>query len=95
MKRLFYTDSDGFLRCSLVRDDDVDPKIGIPVDPPPIERIICENAIEVRNELVRLGILSYKDISNNNSVVSTTLQNILRRKIVEAYKLEELNQNGK
>lgn len=97
MKRLIFVDNDGFVRCSLVRDEDSEdhPEIGIPLDPPPIEKVICENAVEVRNELVRQGILSYKDILENQNVVSVTLQNVLRRKVVEAYKLEESNQNGK
>jgi hypothetical protein len=97
VKRVIYEDRTGRVNCRLLRDiDDANfPEIGVPVEPPPIERIVMESAIEIRNELVRNGILTYRDLNEvqNQGIVTQVLNSTLRRKIVEAYKLKELENN--
>jgi len=96
MKRIIYEDDSGVVHCSLLRDidDENHPEIGVPINPPPIERIIVENALEVRNQLVRMGILTYKDLLSQPNSVSNIIDRVIRKKLVEAYKLEESKQNG-
>jgi hypothetical protein len=95
MKRVVWKDNNGVFRCSLLRDNDNEsmPQIGIPLEPPPIERILCEAGVDLRNELVSQGLITYQDLMKEPNGVSSALINILRRKIVEAYKLEESNKN--
>jgi hypothetical protein len=94
MKRVIWEDDEGALHCSLLRDND-DPKfpeIGLPIEPPPIERIISNAAMEVRNEFVKRGYVTYQDIVKSQTGIASVLNDVLKRKIVEAYK--ELNRNG-
>lgn len=97
MRRVIYEDRNGQVKCRLIRDvDDANfPEVGIPIEPPPIERIVTESATEIRNELVRRGILTFSDLNEvqNQRAVLDVLNSILRRKIVEAYKLKELENN--
>lgn len=97
MKKVIWKDVNGNFHCSLLRDTDNEskPEVGIPLEPPPIERILCEAGMEVRNQFIAQGLITYKDIVKSQNGVSSTLLGILTRKIVEAYKLKELEQNGK
>jgi hypothetical protein len=97
MKRVFWKDDSGNSHCSLLRDtdDETRPEIGIPLEPPPIERIVCEAAMELQNLLVAQGLITYQDVVASQNGVSSALFTVLRRKILEAYKLKELEQNGK
>ncbi len=96
MKRVLYNDETGRVRCVMLRDEDDEnyPEVGIPIEPPPIERVVMESAMEVQNEFVKRGLLTYKDVVLTQDGVSAVLRDILRKKIVEAYKLKELEENG-
>jgi len=95
MKRVVWKDDSGVVRCSLLRDQDDEnlPTIGIPLNPPPIERIVADAALEIRNALVSAGVVTYRDLQKHPNEVSSVLDRILRRRLVEAYKLEDLS-NG-
>lgn len=97
MKKVIWKDRDGNYRCSLLRDeDDVNvPEIGLPVEPPPIEKIVCEAAMELRNAFLSRGLFTWRDVIASQDGVSSVLLDVLKRKIVEAYKLQELNRNGR
>jgi hypothetical protein len=94
MRQVTYTDKRGYARVALIRDEDnADvPELGIPVEPPPIEKIMRESAQEVQNEFVRMGLLTWQDVVRSQNGVSAAL-NVLRRKIIEAYKLKEIKDN--
>lgn len=94
MKRVTYTDKRGYTRVALLRDDDnLDfPEFGIPIEPPPIEKIIRESAQEIQNEFVKMGLLTWRDVVQSQNGVSNAL-GLLRRKIIEAYKLKEIEDN--
>lgn len=96
MKRVIYRDSSGRVVACLLRDTDEEdhPEIGIPIEPPPIERVIRESAQDVQDELVTRGILTYKDVVASQNGVSAAIRDVLLRKIIEAYKLKELEDNG-
>jgi hypothetical protein len=95
MKRVTWIDKDGYARCSLIRDEDDPnfPEVGLPVEPPPIESIMIGAAKELRNELVLRNILTYRDLMDSNNDLTSIINGVLRRKLIEAYKLQELN-NG-
>lgn len=97
MKRIIWEDVNGRPRVSILRDTDPEdkPEIGIPVEPPPIESIIRDAAPEIQNELVRCGILTYADLTANQNGLTGIVMGVLKRRIVEAYKLKEKESNGK
>jgi len=96
MKRVFKQDDNGVMRCFLLRDidDESNPEIGIPLNPPPIERVVCEYAKEMENQLVRMGVLTYRDLMANPQAVSKVV-NALRLRLIQEYKLEESRKDGK
>lgn len=96
MRRVTYRDKKGVLQCSLIRDcDDPNfPEIGIQLEPPPIESAIMSAIPEVREYLISRGVFTYQDVAEQQTAITDALQ-IIRRKIVEVYKLKELNNNGK
>lgn len=91
MRRIIYKDSNGYNRCVLLRDEDDpnNPEIGIPVEPPPIERIVMDAALDVRNELVAKGILTWQDVVKSQNGVSSAIVTALRSRIINAYKQKE------
>lgn len=97
MKRVTWKDEYGYSHISLLRDTDneLHPEIGIPLEPPPIEKILCDAGMDVREALVLRGIVTYQDLLKDQDGVSSTLRLILVRRIVEAYKLKEIESNGK
>lgn len=96
MKRLIYTDDRGYVRVTLVRDSDDEqhPEYGVPIDTPPIEQIVRDMAKDIQNELLLSGIVTYHDVVKSQNGVSSVVKRLVS-KIVEAYKLKELEENGK
>lgn len=95
MKRVTFTDNDGKVCVVLLRDEDDPnfPEVGIPVEPPPIERVVRDAAMEVQNEFVKRGMLTWRDVVVTQDGVSSVLRDTLRKKIIEAYKFKELEDN--
>jgi hypothetical protein len=95
MKRVTWIDKDGYARCSLIRDEDDPnfPEVGLPIEPPPIEKIVNEAAKELRNELVLRNVLTYRDLMDPKNDLPSIILGTLRRKLIDAYKQQELN-NG-
>jgi hypothetical protein len=96
MKRVIYKDKDGHAKARLLRNEDDSnfPEIGLPIEPPPIERIVRESAQEMQDEFVNRGVLTYKDVVAGQNIVSEIIRSVLLRKIVEAYKFKELEENA-
>lgn len=96
MKRVVYKNKQGVLRVALLRDNDDPnfPEIGIQLEPPPIRQAIMDAIPEVESFLIGAGIDNYQDIVNHDGIISTAVQ-IIRKSIVQAYKLKELEEHGK
>lgn len=88
MKRVKWIDAKGWKHVSLLRDtdDELKPERGIPLDPPPIESILEDAAMELNNELVDRGILTIEDVIQSQNGVSAAILNVFRRKILDAYR---------
>jgi hypothetical protein len=96
VKRVVWEDLNGRPRVSLLRDNDSEdhPEIGLPIEPPPIESIIRDAAPEIQNELVRCGIITYADLERQQTGLTGIVMGVLRRRIIEAYKLKEKESHG-
>lgn len=89
VKKVMWVDSHGFKRCSLVRDDDTDPELGIPVGPPPLDGIMQEIERDLHNELMELGLFSLKDISRSGNALTGAILGAIRTKLINLYKERE------
>lgn len=96
MKLVVYTDKRGYKHGAMLRDSDDDnhPEIGIPLDPPPIESLVKECALELHNSLVQRGLFTWEDIQQSQNGLTTTILEVFRRKILDAYRLRAREQKG-
>lgn len=90
MKRVIWTDDFGVKHVSLLReyDNDMLAKHGIPSDPPDLEEIFKDGALEFHNLLVERGILDYNDVVAAQTAISNLLLGVFKNKIVFAFKLK-------
>ena len=89
MRRVTWTDRRGWKHVSLVRDNDPDEagQTGVPVGPPDLDRLDCEEVKrDLNNMLVEMGILTYRDIQRLNTAVSTAVRSVLTTRVVNLYK---------
>lgn len=96
MKRVSWRDKQGDLHWSLLRDqdDESQPEFGVPLMPPPIEEIIKATAHEVQTRMIEAGLLTYRDLERYQPGLTAILNNLIARKIVLAYRDEEIKGNG-
>lgn len=90
MKPVIYTDKNGYIRRSLVRDsdDESDGEFGIPFGPPDIRQIDLEAlAKEINNTLASAGLFTWKDLQES-SVGITAATSILKRDLIRLYREE-------
>ncbi len=88
MKEVQWTDQDGYLHRSILRDDDDEskPQYGIPIGPPNIEIVDWEGVKrEINNLLVQEGISSYTELTNSNSAMPFVC-NVIKRHIATLYR---------
>lgn len=88
MKEVQWTDQDGYLHRSLLRDtdDDSKPEYGIPIGPPNIEQVDWEGIKrEVNNILVQEGISTWADLTNSQTAMPF-IANALKRHIAALYR---------
>jgi hypothetical protein len=91
MKPVIYTDKDGYMRRSLVRDndDESDGEFGIPYGPPDIRQLDWESMMkEMNNSLVSAGIFTWRD-AQQSSVGVLAATSILKREIIRLYREAE------
>ena len=90
MRRVVWEDRNGFLRASLIRDNDPDDvaEKGIPVEPPDLEGIDWEEVKRLlHNELVRRQLFTFDDVQREQRGITVSVVSVMRRKIVELYRL--------
>lgn len=90
MRRVLWEDRNGFLRASLIRDNDPDDvaEQGIPVEPPDLEDIDWEEVKRLlHNELVRRQLFTFDDVQREQKGITVSVVSVMRRKIVELYRL--------
>lgn len=88
MKRVFYTDKDGWVRCSLVRDSDTEnnPAIGVPLNPPDLTNVLDNSKKLLHNELVSRGLFTFDDIQKAQSGLSSAILAVFKNAIIEEYR---------
>lgn len=94
MKKVIWTDEQGYKHVSLLRDIDPDSaaSAGIPCDPPDLSNILDDAKKELHNELINLGLLSYNDVVRMQSGIDSAIRHVLRSKIVLAYKQKDFEE---
>jgi hypothetical protein len=89
MRTVQWTDKDGHLRASLVRDFDPDTAAprGIPVDPPDLRGVDVEGAMrDLHNELVRRGLMTWLDVQRSGDGVSASILSAFKRRVIALYR---------
>lgn len=88
MKILIYEDENGYLRRSLVKDNDTTPEYGIPQNIPNLDNLDWnEIKKELHNELTRIGLITWADVQRGNLI--PIVNKIFKRRLINLYKLEE------
>jgi hypothetical protein len=88
MKAIIYTDSNGYLRRSLIRDDDPDTmaECGIPAGPPDIRQLDIDAILQsINNFLVQNNLFDWDDVQRSPGGVAPAL-NILKRAMIALYR---------
>jgi hypothetical protein len=96
MKLIHWTDFNGYLRCSMLRDEDDErfPERGVPVEPPPVQEMIEEAAKDLHNELMQRGLVTMRDIENSGNALTGAILSVFRTRLITLYKLRERKQDG-
>lgn len=93
MRLLKYTDKQGYIRHSWVKNDDADPKHGIPYDPPDLSGLPLEPKLqkELHNTLVENNLFTHLDVLKGGAAVTGILRRMelkhLRQQVLMLYKL--------
>lgn len=103
MKLVTHTDPDGYYRRYFIRDSDFDidaPNIGIPNDPPDLERLnwdtiavqfpdldVPEFKRNLHNRLSQFGLITWADVQRSQNGVTSAIMAVGRdRQILDAVK---------
>jgi len=88
MKRVNWLDEKGVLRCSLLRDTDseTNPRLGIPIEPPPIDTILEDAKSEIRTALIEAGLFTWDDVQRQQNSLELIVKRTVHRKLVMAYR---------
>lgn len=88
MRRVIWTDDNGWKHCSLLRDDDPDDMApyGVPHDPPDLSRLDWEGIQkELHNLLVDRGLCNWEQVVASQNGVTASVLSILKRKVLALY----------
>jgi len=94
MRLVTWTDEDGYRHQSLLRDNDpdTDALYGIPQDPPDLHALDWEGIIrEMHNLLLDRGLITWRDVQASHNGVTAVIQTVLKRKMVELYRSQEVD----
>jgi len=89
MRLVQWTDKGGYLRQSYIKDDDPDGMAvsGIRHEPPDITRIDWEGVQrDLHNELVKRGLISWKDVQAQQSTLVPAISSVLKRRLIALYR---------
>jgi len=92
MRLVKWTDKNGYRRQSLIRNNDPDTEApgGIPQEPPDLSQLDWPAiAKEMHNLFIDRGLITWRDVQASHNGVSAVIQTVLRRRIVELFKLQE------
>jgi len=91
MRYVTYTDDNGYLRRTMIKDDDPDSmaKYGIPRDPPSIDLLDVDGLKrDLHNAMVREGIFSLSDVMKQANGLSPLIA-VSKRYLFALYEREE------
>lgn len=92
MKVLTWEDKHGYKYRSLVRNDDDNPEIGLPDNIPDLNQIDWEQVKkELHNRLTENELITWKDVQLSQNGVTSAILSVLKRRIINLYKLEVKN----
>ena len=89
MKEVTWEDKDGYLHRSLIRDTDPDnmASIGIPLDPPSLDRLDWDEIKrKLHNALVERGLSTWQNVNEQQTGITSSILFVLKRPIVDLYK---------
>ena len=89
MKKVIWTDEDGYKRVSLIRDQDPDDLApnGISQNPPDIKGLDWNYIwMQINNLLVDRGLLTFEDICKPHSGIENTIIVAIKPHLISAYK---------
>lgn len=91
MKRVIWTDRQGFKHASLIRDNDPETEavFGIPDDPPDMGPTLENFKKILHNEFVDRGITSYRDYVIKQNEISAIFS-MLKRDIIGTFRQDEI-----
>lgn len=93
MKTVVYTDENGWMHKSIIRNNmpNHQADLGIMQDPPDLLRLNWEEiAKELNNLLVQRDLITLKDVSESRGGLANAIQVVMLKKIIALYK----EQNG-
>lgn len=100
MKIVIWEDDDGYKRRYLLREIDPDhlaPSIGIPEDPPDLDRLDWDALKkDLHNLLVDRGLIEWDDVLAAQNGVTTSLVSVFKRPLIGLYRQRAITeeQNG-
>ncbi len=90
MKVVEWTDDKGYVHRAEIRDYDnpnLAPEIGMPLDPPGIDRLDWEGIKrDLHNELVKRGLHSWQDVQTQSNALGSVLVSVMKRPLAALYK---------
>lgn len=89
MRRVEYTDEHGYKRVVLVRAEDEDPRVGIPVGPPDLRELDWDDfRRDLNNVLVERNLLTWEDVINQQNGLRGAIVQAMRNRLALLYKRE-------
>lgn len=99
MRKVIVEDRHGYKHAYLIRDNDPDEmaEMGIPLEPPDINRLPWEEVKrDLHNFLVEQGLFTWQDVQAGQNKITTITRTLLKRPLVLLYRLsdKEAKENG-
>ena len=89
MRLVQWTDSEGYVRQSFIKDDDPDDMAekGIRHEPPELDRIDWEAVQrDLHNDLVNRGLISWADVQAQQNTLEPAILAVLKRRLIALYR---------
>ena len=95
MKRVTFTDDDGYTHTSLVRDTDTDPAAGLLQSGPDLRQLDWDEiARNIHNKLVERGLIYLKDVQIRQNEFNQIILASVGKRIFALYQEQESTTNG-